>query len=76
MGRVEATRIIGGQTTPEHRYALSSLTRLERFADVVRSHWAIEHGQHGVLAVQCGEDANRARKDPSAENLVQGSGND
>lgn len=70
VGRVESTRIIGGQITTEHRYYLSSLTSLERFADVVRRHWAIENGQHWVLDVQFGEDANRARKDHSAENLA------
>ena len=69
VGRVESTRIVGGQTSTECRYYLSSLTGLERFADVVRGHWAIENGQHWVLDVQFGEDANRARKDHSAENL-------
>lgn len=69
VGRVESTRIVGGQTTTECRYYPSSLAGLERFADVVRGHWAIENGQHWVLDVQFGEDANRARKDHSAGNL-------
>jgi len=69
VGRVEPTRIVGGQTRAECRYYLSSLTGLERFADVVRGHWAIENGQHWVLDVQFGEDASRARKNHSAENL-------
>lgn len=69
MGRVESTRIIDGQASTECRYYLGSLTSLERFADVVRGHWAIENGQHWVLDVQFGEDANRARKGHSAENL-------
>ena len=69
VGRVESTRIVGGQTSTECRYYLSSLTGLERFAGVVRGHWAIENSQHWVLDVQFGEDANRARKDHSAENL-------
>ena len=69
VGRVESTRIVDGQTTTECRYYLSSLTGLERFAEVVRGHWAIENGQHWVLDVQFGEDASRARKDHSAENL-------
>jgi predicted transposase YbfD/YdcC len=40
VGRVESTRIVGGQASTEHRYYLSSLAGLERFADVVRGHWA------------------------------------
>ncbi|MDD5033213.1 MAG: hypothetical protein PHE55_00520 [Methylococcaceae bacterium] len=42
-----------------------------RFAEAARGHWGIENGQHGVLDVQFGEDANRARKDHSAENLAR-----
>lgn len=70
VGRVEATRIVGDRTTTDYRYYLSSLTDLERFAHAVRRHWAIENGQHWVLDVQFGEDANRARKDHSAQNLA------
>ncbi len=70
VGRVESTRIIGDQTTTECRYYLSSLTNLERFADVVRGHWVIENSQHWVLDVQFGEDAHRARKNHSATNLA------
>lgn len=70
VGRVESTRIIGEQTTTECRYYLSSVTDLERFADTVRGHWAIENSQHWVLDVQFGEDAHRARKDHSPTNLA------
>ena len=70
VGRVESTRLIGDKTSTECRYFLCSFTDLERFADAVRGHWAIENGQHWVLDVQFGEDANRARKDHSAENLA------
>jgi predicted transposase YbfD/YdcC len=70
VGRVESTRLIGERTTTEYRYYLSSLTNLERFADAVRSHWAIENSQHWVLDVQFGEDAHRARKDHSPTNLA------
>lgn len=41
-----------------------------RFAEAVRGHWAIENGQHWVLDVQFGEDANRARQKHSAGNLA------
>jgi predicted transposase YbfD/YdcC len=70
VGRVESTRVIGEQTTTECRYYLCSFTDLSRFAEAVRGHWGIENGQHWVLDVQFGEDANRARKDHSAENLA------
>jgi predicted transposase YbfD/YdcC len=70
VGRVESIRIIGDQTSTEHRYYLCSLDSLERFAGAVRDHWGIENGQHWVLDVQFGEDAHRARKDHSAENLA------
>ncbi len=54
----------------ECRHYLCPFTGLERFAEAVRGHWGIENGQHWVLDVQFGEDANRARKDHSAENLA------
>jgi predicted transposase YbfD/YdcC len=70
VGRVESTRIVGDKTSTEYRYYLTSLTNLPRFAETVRSHWAIENSQHWVLDVQFGEDANRARIDYSPENLA------
>ena len=70
VGRVESTRILGDQTTTERRYYLCSFTDLARFAEAARGHWAIENGQHWVLDVQFGEDANRARADASATNLA------
>ena len=70
VGRVESIRIIGDQTSTEHRYFLCSLTDPERFAASVRGHWGIENQQHWVLDVQFGEDACRTRNDHSAENLA------
>jgi predicted transposase YbfD/YdcC len=70
VGRVESTRIVGEKTTTEHRYYLCSFPDLARFADTTRGHWGTENGQHWVLDVQFGEDANRARKDHSAKNLA------
>ena len=61
---------MGEKTTTEHRYYLCSFPDLARFADATRGHWATENGQHWVLDVQFGEDANRARKDHSAKNLA------
>ncbi len=70
VGRVESIRIIGDHTSTECRYYLASLSDLSRFAHTVRGHWAIENSQHWVLDVQFNEDANRTRKDYSAENLA------
>ena len=70
VGRVESIRIIGDQTSTEHRYFLCSLTDPERFAASVRGHWGIENQQHWVLDVQFGEDACQTRNDHSAENLA------
>ena len=70
VGRVESIRIMGEKTTTEHRYYLCSLADLTRVASAARGHWGIENGQHWVLDVQFGEDANRARKDHTAKNLA------
>lgn len=70
VGRVESTRMVGDKTSVECRYYLCSFTGLERFVEAVRGHRGIENGQHWVLDVQFGEDANRARKGHSAENLT------
>ncbi len=70
VGRVESTRIIGGQTSTECRYFLCSFPECGRFATTVRSHWGIENQQHWILDVQFGEDACRTRKAHSAENLA------
>ncbi len=70
VGRVESTRLVGDNTTTECRYYLCSCRELARFAEAARGHWGIENGQHWVLDVQFSEDANRTRKNYSAENLA------
>lgn len=57
VGRVESIRIVGDQTTTECRDYLSSLTGLERFADVVRGHWAT-----GTPAPGAGRAVRRGRQ--------------
>jgi hypothetical protein len=54
----------------ECRHCLCSFAGLERLAEAVRGHWGIGNGQHWVVDVQFGEDANRARKYHRAENLA------
>ena len=73
--QVESTRHIGGQDHREHRYYISSLpgatdADAKRLNDIIRTHWEIENRVHWVLDVAMAEDANRARKGESAQNLA------
>ena len=71
VGLVEATREVGGKTTVERRYYLSSLKNgVEQFAKAVRGHWGVENSLHWVLDVVFGEDDSRARSGYAAENLA------
>jgi len=71
VGLVEATREVGGKTTVERRYYLSSLPLgVETFARAVRGHWGVENKLHWVLDVWFREDQSRARAGHAAENLA------
>jgi len=71
VGVVESVRDIGGQTSTERRYYLSSLALdVKKFAQAVRSHWGVENQLHWVLDVVFGEDQSRARTGHAAENLA------
>jgi predicted transposase YbfD/YdcC len=71
VGFVEATRELGGKTTVERRYYLSSLPLdVENFARAVRGHWGVENKLHWVLDVCFREDQSRARAGYAAENLA------
>jgi predicted transposase YbfD/YdcC len=70
VGMVEATPDTGSQVRVARGYFLGSFDELDHVAGVVRAPWSIENSQHGVLAVQFGEDRNRTRTDQAPENLA------
>lgn len=71
VGMVESIREIGGKSTTERRYFLSSLPLgVEPFARAVRSHWGVENKLPWVMDVCFREDQSRARAGYAAENLA------
>lgn len=68
---VEAERILGGKTTRERRYYLSSLApKAPALARAIRNHWGIENSLHWVLDVALREDDCRVRTGHAATNLA------
>ena len=70
IGMVESKRTIGGKTSTEKRFFISSMEpKARHFANAVREHWALEDSLHWVLDVSFREDDSRIRRDYSSENI-------
>ncbi len=62
---LERVRVVGGKTSVEVVYGITSLKReradAARLLGLARGHWGIENGLHLVRDVTLGEDACRVR---------------
>ncbi len=71
VAMVEAERRVGGASTTETRYYISSLPGdAEPLGAAVRGHWGIENGLHWVLDVAFREDQSRVRHGHADQNLA------
>ncbi len=68
---MDDSRTLGGKTTTERRYFISSLPGddAQTLAAAIRGHWGVENPLHWTLDVVFGEDASRVRIGHGAENL-------
>ena len=70
IGMVVSHREIGGQTTTEKRYFLTSIDdSAKEFARTVRDHWKVENSLHWSLDVTFREDDCRIRERNAAQNF-------
>ena len=60
-----------GDVSQETRYFITSISadNLDKIANAIRSHWAVENKLHWSLDVSFGEDLNRTRTGNAAQNL-------
>ena len=69
---VKSIREVGGHTSVERHYYISSLgrrVRAKRMAEYIRGHWAVENNLHWQLDISFNEDRRRIRKGHGAENF-------
>lgn len=66
---IKSTReVIGGETTQEHRYYISSLkVNAKEAFNAVKTHWTVENSLHWSLDMSFREDECRIRRDNGAE---------
>jgi predicted transposase YbfD/YdcC len=71
--RVQARRTVGGRTTCEHRYYISSLPAddASKLLAHIRGHWGVENGLHWCLDLSFGDDDRRIRQGYGAENFAR-----
>lgn len=69
IGAVKSTVEEKGVFRTETRFFITSLTKIDEFAQAVREHWGIENQLHWCLDVIFREDASRAKRDNSPLNL-------
>jgi predicted transposase YbfD/YdcC len=71
IGQVVSITQRDGKECSEVRYYISSLRPgVQRFAEAVRGHWAIENSLHWTLDVTFDEDRSRIRKDYGPDNFA------
>jgi predicted transposase YbfD/YdcC len=71
VAMVQAERRIGGQSTVERRYFISSLApNAKQLLGAVRGHWGIENQLHWVLDIAFREDDCRVRTGNGAQNFA------
>lgn len=72
LAMIEVDRTVGGKTSTEQRYYISSRRILPAAAamEAARSHWGIENELHWVLDVAFREDDCRVRVGNAAENFA------
>jgi len=68
---IESERCIGGKTSIEQRFYISSLPAdADRLLPAVRAHWSVENRLHWCMDVAFADDQMRARTGHAAHNLA------
>ncbi len=71
IAMVEEKRDIGGKTSIERRFFISSLpSDAKRIASAIRAHWSVKNALHWILDVVFNEDNSRARKQNAGHNMA------